>query len=423
MKPSIFFCFVLLLISPVVSRAQIVIDQSDMPNPGDTLRVSMTSDVPEDYYQTGSGFVWDFSTLEAVTQRVDTFVDATTTPWYYFFFGSTLASPQGTSEFFPGVPVSQAYVYYKNSSEAFEDNGYAFMIQGIPLPVKYDVPDKYYAFPLDTNATWASTSDFALQYPGMFFFSTHRMRSSFVDGWGTVITPFGSFSALRVRSDLAQHDSIHIDSLGYGIGLTRNITEYKWLAENMGIPVLQINAEGMLTTATYLDSTRFPSSSFSVSLGPDTTVNKGDIITLYATVTGGSPPYRYFWSTMETTPSITVTMDTTRSFEVLVIDGLNKFASDQKVVTVVSPGIEEPLVQSLRIFPNPTENRILISCQANLLQGTLILIDTFGREVLRTSVDAASEHAELDLSGLPAGIYLVRLITENTIAQGSVIRL
>ncbi|MBN1197701.1 MAG: hypothetical protein JXA23_00015, partial [Bacteroidales bacterium] len=393
MKPLIFICFFFFLASSEVLWAQIVIDQSDMPKAGDTLRVSLTTSIPGNYSQTGNGITWDFSMLQPMNQRVDTFVDASVTPqeyWVYFIPGliSNLASPKGNSEFFPGVPVSQTYIFYKNSIEAFVDNGFAFKIQGYAFPVRYDIPDKYYVFPLDTNATWASTSDFAFQFPGLFFFSTHRVRSSFVDGWGTVITPFGSFQSLRIRSDLVQHDSIFIDSLGFGIGLTRNVTEYKWLAENRGIPVLQINTEGLLTTATYLDSARLPSTPLSLTLGPDTTVNKGDTITLHATVSGGAPPYRFFWSTLDTSQSLTVTMDTTRSFEVVVIDGLNQFASDQKVVTVISPGIDEPEVLLLRIFPNPSTGRIHLSMPGDTEQGTLSIFNSFGKEILKKEMKA-----------------------------------
>lgn len=417
---------VLLLFLTVALHAQIVIDQSDMPSAGDTLRVSLTGTVPVNYAKTGRDTTWDFSMLQPMNQRVDTFVAATSTPpeyWMFFLPGvvSNLASPQGNSEFFPGFPVSQSYIFFKKTSEAFVDNGFAFKIQGIPLPAKYDIPDKYYAFPLDTAANWASTSYVGFEFPGMFYFSTQRARSSFVDGWGTVITPFGSFQSLRIRSDLLQTDSIYIDSLGFGIGMTRNITEYKWLAENMGIPVLQINSEGLLATATYRDSTRLSSLPLSISLGPDTTVNKGTVITLHAIVSGGAPPYRFFWSTLDTSQSLTITMDSTRSFGIVVIDGLNKFASDQKLVTVVSPGIEEMGSRSLIIFPNPSHGKVRISSAGNIPTGMISVINLYGQEIQRKELMASTEFTELDLSDFPAGVYLIRLMTRDAVYQGKLI--
>ncbi len=410
---------------PAIQQGQIVIDQSDMPSAGDTIRVSISSDIPVDFSKTGRDTTWNFSMLQPMNQRVDTFVNANATPieyWLFFVPGvvSNLASPRGNSEFFPGFPVTQYYTFYKNSSDGYVDAGFAFKIEGLPLPAKYDEPDKYYAFPLDTNANWASSSSIQFEFPGMFFFSSSRIRTSFVDGWGTVITPFGTFESIRVRSDLIQQDSIFVDSLGYGFGITRNVTEYKWMAENMGIPLLQINSDGLLVTATYRDSVRFSTTPFIVSLGPDTTVTKGAVITLRAQASGGTPPYRYFWSNLDTTQSITVTMDTTKIFAVMAIDGLNTFAADQKVVTVVSPGIEEPRVIVLDIFPNPSTGLFNIQLPSSTKSGHLSISDATGKIVLSKSIRVNDHCCPVDLSNSPKGLYYIQLLMESQLYSGKV---
>lgn len=416
----------LLLLLPLGLWSQVVIDETDMPNAGDTLRVSMTSTVPGNYHQTGRDTTWNFSMLEPMNQRIDTFVMMTSTPpeyWFYFIPNvvSNLASPRGNSELFPGLPVTQSFTFFKSSGEAFVDNGFAFKIQGVPIAAKFNTPDKYYAFPVDTNASWASTSAVAIDFPGMFYYSTQRARTSFVDGWGTVITPFGSFESIRVRCDLFQHDSIYIESMGFGIGTDRNITEYKWLAEHMGIPVLQVNSEGLIVTATYRDSTRLPSLPLSVSLGPDTTVDKGTMVTFHAAVSGGAPPYRFIWNTLDTTQSLTVLMDSTTTFGIVVIDGLNTFVSDQKLVTVVSPGIEEQKTHLLNIFPNPSNGAIRISTPDIFQTGDVIVSDWSGKEILRRELKNTAIFLEMDLSSFPAGMYLIRLVTEDKLYHGKVI--
>ena len=75
-----------------------------------------------------------------------------------------------------------------------------------------------------------------------------------VDGWGTLITPYGTFSVLRQKSEVYEYDSIYIDSLGFGVPVTRNYTEYKWLAKGMKIPVLQVNDNFGGLVAKYIDS-------------------------------------------------------------------------------------------------------------------------------------------------------------------------
>ena len=80
-----------------------------------------------------------------------------------------------------------------------------------------------------------------------------------VDGWGTLITPFGTFNTLRVVSELTGKDSLFLDTLGFGFSFPRAKTrEYKWLATNGKIPVLQINtnvngANEVITSIRYRD--------------------------------------------------------------------------------------------------------------------------------------------------------------------------
>ena len=413
---------------PMFPSAQIVIQQTDMPIPGDTFRVSMTSTIPVDFTRTGQDTVWDFSMLEAMVQRVDTFVGATATPpeyWPVFtpILVTNLAAPRGNNDFFPGLPVSQYYIFYKNSSTAFTDVGFAFKVMGVPIPARYDVPDKQYQFPLGTTSSWASISSVSFGIPGMFYFHTYRARSSFVDGWGTLITPFGSYETLRVRSDLDQNDSIYIDSLGFGIGVERNITEYKWLAIQMGIPVLQINSDGLMVSATYQDSVRLPVSALNVSLGPDTTVSKGAVITLQPVVTGGVPPYDFLWNTFDTTSSITVSMDSTQTFAVAVVDALNNFGSDQKTVTVVSPGLEEEKPLELEIFPNPSYGYVRITLPEHREAGNMLVTDAAGRILFIRPVGSHETSILLDMISLNPGIYFIRFCPGNRSYDGSIIRL
>ena len=67
-------------------------------------------------------------------------------------------------------------------------------------------------------------------------------RVNFVDGWGTVITPADTFSAMRVQSIITAHDSVHIDTIiNYGTSFNYTTTEYKWYAYKMGEPVIKVS--------------------------------------------------------------------------------------------------------------------------------------------------------------------------------------
>ena len=301
MKQFIVFCLIFGWFTAHLF-SQIIVNQTDMPTPGDTLRVSVAGVVPAGYAHAAMDTAWNFAAMEAASQKVDTFVNVSSTPAAYQFFfvllgGANLAAPKGGLPI-PGLPVSDGFTFFKNNSSAFSDLGYAYTIQGIPLPAKYDSPDKLYQFPLTPGLTWSSNASFSISIPGIATYSTQRIRSNVVDGWGSLTTPYGTFQTLRVKSTLAIHDSIYIDTLGIGFPINRNIIEYKWLAKGKGIPLLQIDEEGLLVTATYRDVYRLSAIPLVVSLGPDTTVQNGTTITLNATVTGGTPPYQILWSTL-----------------------------------------------------------------------------------------------------------------------------
>jgi hypothetical protein len=258
MKPYIFFSILLLSIN---SFGQIVINTSDMPQPDATIRYSLTSILQSDFTRTGNDTTWDFSELTPVTQRVDTFLNATNTPpiyWFIFTPGlvTTLAIRNNSFPPIPGLTLSNNFTFYKNSSASFSDVGMAFQFSGIPLMVKYDTPDKYYEFPCSIGNTWSSVAFSTATVPGLGFYSTKRTRNSIVDGYGTLITPFGTFETIRVKSGLIEEDSIYLDSLNIGIPYNQTTTEYKWLAKGKGTPVLQVIQLGLVTMITYQDIDR-----------------------------------------------------------------------------------------------------------------------------------------------------------------------
>jgi len=74
-----------------------------------------------------------------------------------------------------------------------------------------------------------------------------------VDGWGNLITPYGTFQTIRIKSQWVENDSVYLDSLGLGFPIVRNVTEYKWMGKNQGEPLLQITEEGLMKTAMYRD--------------------------------------------------------------------------------------------------------------------------------------------------------------------------
>jgi hypothetical protein len=314
----------ILLICSISLQAQITINTSDMPNISDTIRMSTTS-VPTfpDPALTGPDYAWDFSSLLPDGQSVESYVSVSSTPFLYqLIFNASvanLASPIAAIDFIPGLDVSDAYVFYKNTQNAYQRAGYAATAFGIPVPLKFDNPEILYKFPLSANSTAdSSQSNFSFSVPNLGYLGIQRKRVNEVDGWGSLTTPYGTFDVLRLKSMVYEYDSLYIDSVQTGFPLIRNYTEYQWLGNGQGVPLLSITQEGSITTVRYRD---FASSYNPIVLqGEDKTICQGDTARISVNVSGGYPPYNYIWSTLEQTPEIEVAPEETTSYTVLVSD-------------------------------------------------------------------------------------------------------
>jgi hypothetical protein len=258
------FLLLIFLFISFSSTGQITITTDDMPNVGDTIRLSNNiATIGIDYTLTGENYTWDFSTLFPVTQSVDTFASVSSVPFLYqlVFFPNivaNLAKPFSTFNLIPGLEVDDPYLFYMNSNSNYKDVGFAVTFNSIPMPVKYDNPDILYDFPVNYGNADSSYSGFELGLPEMGFAGIDRKRVNTVDGWGTLITPYGTFDALRIKSHVLETDTIYIDSISFGTTIDRDYIEYKWMGNGKGLPLLQVTEEFGLITVTYIDSVRNP---------------------------------------------------------------------------------------------------------------------------------------------------------------------
>lgn len=240
------FCLLLLAILVSFSASsQITITDADMPSAGDVFFLdNAVPDLTIDLSQTGTNQQWDFSNLSLLTSTGDTFIAADDLPLTYwlFFLSSNLAEKSALSFSSDLITLEDIYTVYKKSSSQYQIDGYAGTFSGIPLPVVYGSKDVVYRFPLNYGNMDSADADVTFSIPGLVYFSQERHRVNEVDGWGTVITPVGTYDALRVKSTITDVDSFYVDTLGGGYQLTVKSYEYKWLATDKGIPVVQINA-------------------------------------------------------------------------------------------------------------------------------------------------------------------------------------
>ena len=88
-----------------------------------------------------------------------------------------------------------------------------------------------------------------------------------------------------------------------------------------------------------------------------------------------------------------------------VLEGIESEKSEEACATTLEDGIEE-LASSLRIFPNPANDRLYIETQTLTQTLTVEIYDAFGR--LQSTVNG-QQSLSIDVSGLNAGIYIIKI--------------
>ena len=248
-------------------QAQITINESDMPDAGDTIRVSkgiMPMSIPT--FHTATDTTWDFSQLAPGDQEVIKFEDISQMPLTYQGVFNNPLKPEKQADYgiqegdslnLPNITVSDPYTFYQKTSNHYGKIGYGVSLSGIAVPGDYDSLEVLYEFPLSYGDTSSSHSVSSQNVPSLGFVEREVYRENIVDGWGQLITPYGQFDVLRVRSEVTQQDSINFDSLPAFPSVTTQWTELKWIGKNQGIPLLKITLQnGIPTQAEYIDSVR-----------------------------------------------------------------------------------------------------------------------------------------------------------------------
>lgn len=241
----------------ITASAQITIGTADMPSAGDTVRYQITTTMA-DMADTGPAHLWDFSALVPGGEAADTMVTVGSTPiLYQFFFNNALLYPANKANYamrgpaigLQGFSISNVFNYYKSTSEGFRDVGFGANVNGLPTSVQRTPVDYIYRFPMNYGDQDSSASHFQVSVPTLGFLGQDQMRRNEVDGWGTLILPADTFEVLRVKSRIQRMDTVHIDLLNIGFALPEPETiEYKWIAQGMDEPVLQVTSVGGVNT-------------------------------------------------------------------------------------------------------------------------------------------------------------------------------
>lgn len=270
--------------------AQITITSSDMHVVNDTVRTSVAYNVEQfDFEATGANFTWDFSTLIPAAQTIDTFYAVNSLPiliYLSFMSSANLVKTFQLASLLPEVgleiPNVKIYQLFNNTSTSFKDAGYGIELEGLGIPLKYNQADEIYRFPMTYEQTFNSNAYLNTSLPSFGTILIDRQRQNEVDGWGTVITPYGTFEALRYRSVVQEIDSVDFPSYEISQRIDRTYTEYHWLTKESGTPILKAHIEDGIgiPVVTYVDSARV------ITIGIDEIERQKDLVVYPNPTTG-----------------------------------------------------------------------------------------------------------------------------------------
>lgn len=245
--------------------AQITVDNNDMVSANDSVRVSYSGNGTAniDHTLTGANYLWDFSALQPAAQQMLRYETPSAIP-FNFLASVSVINPSPDSLPVIGSVPNNFTDHYKNGTSGFRQVGLSFEyapLGNFSVPVIFASNDYLYRFPLDYGDLDTSDGSYSFNIPNLLFFGQDIHRENNADGWGTLITPYGTFQTLRMVSYVQRVDTIGLDSVN-GFSSARPLeVQYKWLAAGMKIPVLEIDAQVLfstevVTTVVYQDSLR-----------------------------------------------------------------------------------------------------------------------------------------------------------------------
>lgn len=241
------------LSASVVLNAQTPISITSVNMPvinDDVLYSSANLNSIGDYTVTGANYLWDFSALDSTGQDSRKFQPSLQTPYGFYFFPPKYGEKILDSFPIPsglGFSVKNIYSFYKkNGIISFNSEGLGLTMNGIPVGATYSDEDELYTFPLDYTDRDSTTFKLSTPSNTMIPFSYKKQgyRITQADGWGTIITPYGTAPCLRVVTTQYSIDTITIAALPAPfnkLGFPNYMRSYQWLTLGEKIPYLEVS--------------------------------------------------------------------------------------------------------------------------------------------------------------------------------------
>lgn len=163
--------------------------------------------------------------------------------------------------------------------------------------------------------------------------------------------------------------------------------------------------------------------------GIDIVLSLGNSVTIGAAVPAqfGYGSYNYEWTPSlwlddPTSPNPTATPLDTITYTLRVFDDYDCVAEDQMTIFVTAAGLDSYRVNDyFSIFPNPSHGEFYINSEIEICIETINIFDITGK-LIYTEESSSGEniYRNINLSGQPAGQYLIQIIAESRTFNGKI---
>jgi PKD repeat protein len=411
----------------------ITITLLDMPKVNDTLRYSFSNSTINTS-KTGTDTTWDFSNITITSQEIEHFYAPSATP-YALSFGGT-ASSYGVPEknFNPGlgggvgVTIENPFSFYKEVAGAYIMVGRGATINKLPLGIRYNPQDTMYHLPMTYgSATTTSTFAGSASLLTLGSLNIRGTRTTEVDGWGTIRTPYGTFPCIRVKSTVAEVDSVSITGT-IDLPVPNNRTEYRWFTQGERFPLLevivpqatgntQVRFRDHYRAEAYINAAKF-TSNFTQCFTSDTVnfinLSVGKPTAYNWTITPAGGTFVGGTSATSANPRMLFSPGTyTVKLSVSWEGGQDDTTAAGYLTVQSKTGIDDVSVMQPRvtISPNPAGGSVVIESTSAITH--VEVFDMAGKNTQAATKADGNKKLVMDVSALRAGIYYLRVDGED----------
>lgn len=240
---------------------QITLTDQHFAGANESYIFSTLLDPTLDFSTTGPNVTWDFSNMTPTGQRgLVTNPISQASMLSQLYFGSFTSVPYRASYFYSTtdlpltqltsvlpVTIDDVSQFTKKETSKVTQVGLELVLSGQGVPVKSDTIETKYELPITYQDSYSSHGFTKLDMnPTLDLqWKQHRYRQSEVDGYGTVITPHGTFTAIRIHHQIFETDSVAITGFWVPLAIPE-AHEYEWRSMDDKEAIMRISTNVVL---------------------------------------------------------------------------------------------------------------------------------------------------------------------------------